>query len=102
MFTVILAVAALADYVIIFYCIVNMVAKPTIKTAETPEVVYDEETDQPMDCAVTEFLCEDDEFNRHMEEQNSRIATLSSNIKEILSNIDSIIEKNEKQRVALG
>jgi hypothetical protein len=105
MFIVILAVVAFAGYVITYCCIVNMVAKPDIRTEETPEVVYEGETDQPLDCSVTDFVCEDDEFDRdfnsNIEEQNSHIALLSYNVNEILSNIDSIIEKNEKQRVVL-
>jgi len=103
MFTVILAVIALADYVIIFYCIVNMVAKPAAMTAETAEVVFERETDQTMNCAVMEHVNDDEEFQRYIEEQNSRIAALSSNVNEILSNIDSIIERNEvNQRVLSG
>jgi hypothetical protein len=93
MFTVILAVVALADYVIIFCCIVNMVAKPAAGAEETPEAVFERETDQTMDCAVMEYINDDEEFYRYIEEQNSRIAALSFNVNEILSNIDTIIQK---------
>ena len=95
MFTVILAVIALADYVIIFYFIVNMVAKPAARTEGTPEVVFEREMDQTMDCAVMEHINDDEEFSRYIEEQNSRIAALSLNVNEILSNIDAIIQKKK-------
>ena len=102
MFNVILAIVALADYIIIFCCIVNIITKLTVKTAETPMAVFEREIEQTMNCAVMEHVNDDEEFQRYIEEQNSRIATLSSNINEILSNIDSIIEGNEvKQRVVL-
>jgi len=106
MFIVLLVVVALADYVITFCCIVNMVTKPIVRTVKTPEVVYDGETDQTMNSSIMEFVCDDEEFerydegfNRYIEEQNSRIALLSSNVNEILSIIDSIIERSENQRV---
>ena len=103
MFNIILAVIALADYVIIFCYIVNMVAKPSARTEEAPMVVFEREIDQTMNCAVMEHVNDDEEFYRYIEEQNSRIAALSSNVKEILSNIDSIIERNEvKQGVLSG
>jgi hypothetical protein len=79
-----------------------MVTKPAVKMAETPKVVYDGEIDQPMDYSVTEFVYDDEEFNRYIEEQNSRIAALSSNVNEILSNIDSIIEKNKADQEVLS
>ena len=102
MINIILAVVALADYVIIFWCIVNMITKLAVKTEETPEVVFEGEIDQNMNCAVTEHV-NDEEFNRYIEEQNSRIAALSFNINKILSNIDAIIEGNEvNQRVLSG
>jgi hypothetical protein len=87
MFTVILVVVALADYVITVYCIVSMVAKPTAETEEIPEDNFE-------GCAIDHIN------NDYIEEQNARIALLSSNINEILSNIDSIVEGNKvNQRV---
>jgi len=100
MFTIILAVVALADYVIIFCCLVNMVAKPTVRTAETPEFVS--EGYETMDCAVPVQVNDDEELNRYIEEQNSRIELLSSNINEILSNIDSIIERSKENQGVLA
>jgi len=119
MFIIVLTVIALADYVITFCCIVNMVAKPTVKTVKLPE--YISEGDQTMSKIDMGFVCEDKEFssyeknfntydkdlnnydkdiNSYIEEQNSRIALLSSNVNEILSNIDAIIERSEtNQRV---
>jgi len=103
MINIILAVVALADYVIIFWCIVNMITKLTVKTVETPEAFFEGEIDQTMNCAVMEHVNNDEEFNRYIEEQNSRIAALSFNINKILSNIDAIIEGNEvNQRVLSG
>ena len=98
MFIVIMAVAALADYVITFCCIVNMVAKPAVETEETPKAVS--EGYQTMDNAVG-HLSDDEEFNRYIEEQNARIALLSFNIDKILSNIDSIVEGNKAEQVVL-
>jgi len=101
MFTVFLAVIALADYVIIFYSIVNMVAKPTIETAET-QTLNDfsegdimEYIDNNGEFNDNEFDGNDEEFNEYIEEQNARIALLSVNVDKILSNIDSIIEKSK-------
>jgi hypothetical protein len=95
MFTVILAVAALADYVIIVYCILNMVSKPAVKTAEIPKDISEG--------YLMGHINNDKEFNAYIEEQNYRIALLSLNVEEILSNIDAIIERNkEKQGVMLG
>jgi len=102
MFIVILTVVALTDYLITFCCIVNLVSKPTVKTAETPKGISDGEIDQNINNAVMELVCDDEEFDSIIEEQDSRIALLSSNVNEILANIDSIIEKNERQRVVLG
>ena len=102
MLTVILAVIALADYIIIFCCIVNMVAKPAVGTAGIPEVIFDGETEQTTDNADMGFVCDDDEFNRSIEEQNSRIAVLSFNVNKILSNIDSIIERDKVNQEALS
>ena len=100
MFLVILTVIALADYVITFYCIVNMVAKPMVKAAETPKDISDEY--KTVDCADMGYVCDDEEFNRYIEEQNSRIALLSSNVNKILSNIDSIVEGNKVNQGALS
>jgi len=95
MFTVILAVAALADYVIIIYCILNMVTKPTVKKVEIQKDVSEE--------CVMVHINNDKEFNAYIKEQNYRIALLSLNVEEILSNIDAIIERNKvKQGVMLG
>jgi len=94
MFTVILAVVALTDYVIIFYFIVNMVAKPTVGTEEPPK-----------DISGGGVMCHinsDKELNDYIEEQNARIAVLSFNIDEILSNIDSIIERKKVNQEALA
>jgi hypothetical protein len=70
-----------------------MIAKPSARTEETPEFVFEREADQPMNCAVMEHVNDDEEFYRYIEEQNSRIAALSFNVNEILSNIDSIIQE---------
>ena len=110
MFTVLLTVFALVDYVIIFCCIVNMIAKPAVGTAEIPEVIFDGETEQTTDNADMGFVCDDDEFyrsdddefNRSIEEQNSRIAVLSFNVNKILSNIDSIIERDKVNQEPLS
>jgi hypothetical protein len=83
MFIVILAVVALTDYIITFYCIVNLAAKPADETIETTEDISEE-------------------FFDHIEEQNARISHLSFKVDEILSNIDSIIGENKvKQGVSL-
>ena len=103
MFTVILTVVALADYLIIVYCILNMVAKTTVRTEETPKGISWEEREQTMNSAVMGHINNDEEFNRQIEEQNSRIALLSFNVDKILSNIDSIIERDKvKRRVFTG
>jgi hypothetical protein len=102
MFIVLLTVFALVDYVIIFCCIVNIVAKPAVGTAEIPEVIFDGETKQTTDNADMGFVCDDEEFNRSIEEQNSRIAVLSFNVNKILSNIDSIIERDKVNQEALS
>ena len=94
MFIVILAVVALTDYVITVYCIVNLAAKPTDETKETPEDISEG--------GVMEHINIDKEFIDHIEEQNARIAHLSFKVDEILTNIDSIIEGNKvKQGVSL-
>jgi len=91
MFTVILAVIALTDYVITFYFIVNMVAKPTVKAG------------QSTDNSVMGQINDDKEFYDRIKEQNIRIARLSLNIEKIISNIDAIIEKGkEEQKVLQG
>jgi hypothetical protein len=87
MFIVILAVVALTDYVITVYCIVNLVAKPTVETAETQKDISEE--------SVMRHINNDKEFNDYIEEQNARIALLSFNIERILSSIDSILEKKQ-------
>ena len=109
MFIVLLAVVALAEYVIIFYSIVNMVAKPADKLEE-------EEKKQTVNNADVGFVCEHTDFNGcskgsntydkeitgYIEEQNYRIALLSFNVAQILSNIDAIVERNKaEQRVSL-
>jgi len=100
MFIVILTIIALADYVITFYCIVNMVVKPAVMTEETPKVIFEE--NKAIDCADMGYVCDDEEFNRYIEEQNSRIALLSLNVNEILSNIDTIIEGNKVDQGVLS
>ena len=100
MFIVILTVIALADYLITFCCIVNMVAKPAVRTEETPKDIFDEY--KSIDCADMGYVCDDEEFNRYIEEQNSRIALLSFNVNKILSNIDSIIERDKVNQEALS
>jgi hypothetical protein len=114
MFIVILTVIALADYVITFCCILEMVAKPADKTAITPKDIYEE--DKTMNSVDMGFVCDDKEFdgyeknfnsydkdfNSYIEEQNSRIALLSFNVNEILSNIDSIIERDKINQEALS
>ena len=112
MFIFILAAVALADYVIIFCCIVNMVSKSNVSADETPEYVFKEEEGQTMNNADIGFVCEEKDFdsyfkdfnsydkdiNSYIEDQNSRIALLSCNVDKILSNIDAIIERNEANR----
>jgi len=94
MFTVILAVIALADYVITFYCILSMITKPTVKTGEEDPI---------MDDIIMGHINDDKKFYEYIEEQNIRIARLSFNIDKILSNIDAIIERGkEEQRVSSG
>jgi len=114
MFLVILTIIALADYVITFCCILEMVAKPAEKTASIPKYISEEE--QTMSSVDMEVVCDDKEFdkydkgfntydkdfNSYIEEQNSRIALLSYNVKEILSNIDSIIERDKTNQEALS
>jgi len=100
MFIVILTIIALADYVITFYCIVNLVVKPTVKTEEPPKNILEE--NKTIDCADMGYVCDDEEFNRYIEEQNSRIALLSFNVNKILSNIDSIIERDKVNQEALS
>ena len=100
MFIVILTIIALADYIITFYCLVNMVIKPTVEAEETPKDIFDEY--KTIDCADMGYVCDDEEFNRYIEEQNSRIAALSSNVNEILSNIDAIVERREVNQEALS
>jgi hypothetical protein len=94
MFTVILAVVALTDYVIILYFIVNMVAKPTVETEEPPKDISGG--------GVIRHINSDKELNDYIEEQNARIAVLSFNVDEILSNIDSIIERKKVNQGALA
>ena len=91
MFTVILIVVALTDYVITVYCIVSMVAKSSVETEEIPDDISEGDV---MDLANNDYAgCVVDHINNdYIEEQNARIALLSSNIDEILSNIDSIVE----------
>jgi len=102
MFTVILAVVALADYVITVYCIVNMISKPTVKAAEIKKYISAGKGGQAMNNTVMEHINGKKESSEHIEDQNLRIALLSLNVDKILSNIDSIIEKNKgKQRVLL-
>jgi len=109
MFIVILAVIALADYVITFCCIVNMVSKPAIRMEEPPKEIF--EGEQTINNADMGIVCDDEEFNSYdknfntydkdfnsyIEEQNSRIALLSLNVNEILSNIDTIIQKKREE-----
>jgi len=103
MFIVILAVVALADYVIVFYSIVSMVAKPTIETAETQtlndlsegDIMEYIDNNGEFNDNDKEFNDYDKEFDDYIEEQNARIALLSLKVDEILSNIDSIIEGNK-------
>jgi len=95
MFVVILAVVALTDYVIIFYFIVSMVAKPGFGTDETTEDIFEGGV---MNYSNDGYIEEQDAgivpFNDdYIEEQNARIALLSSNIDQILSNIDAIVER---------
>jgi hypothetical protein len=104
MFTVILAVVALTDYIIIFYCIVSMVARPSVGTEETPEDFFEGGV---MDYINNDYVEEQNaciaSFNDdYIEEQNARIALLSSNIDEILSNIDSIVEGNKVNQGVLS
>ena len=91
MFIFILAAVALADYVIIFYCIVSMVAKTSVETEEIPDDISEgyvmDYVNNGYEESVIEHINDD-----YIEEQNARIAVLSSNIDEILSNIDSIVE----------
>jgi len=91
MFTVILAVVALTDYVIIFYCIVSMVAKTSVETEEIPDDISEGYVMDLVNNGYEESVIEHIN-NDYIEEQNARIAVLSSNIDEILSNIDSIVE----------
>jgi hypothetical protein len=94
MFTVILGVIALADYVIIFYCIVNGIARPTVKTEEAAMGISEG--------GIMEYINNGKKVNDYIEEQNTRMALLSFNIDKILSNIDSIIERSKfNQRVLL-
>ena len=95
MFIAMLTVIALVDYVIIFCCILDMVTKPMVKTAEIPE--YISEAGQTMNNADLGFVCDDEEFNSFLEDQNSRIAALSSNVNQILSNIDAIIQEKKEE-----
>jgi len=94
MVIILLAVVALTDYVITFYCIVNLVAKPAFEAEEIPEDISGED--------FMGYNNEDKEFNDHIEEQNVRIALLSSNIDEILSNINSIVERNKVNQGVLS
>jgi hypothetical protein len=121
MFIAMLTVIALVDYVIIFCCIVDMVAKPMVKTVETQRLIFDGE--QTINSADMGFVCDDEEFKRfdeafnsydkdlnsngkdfnsYIEEQNSRIAALSSNVNEILSNIDAIVEGDKVNQGVLS
>jgi hypothetical protein len=70
-----------------------MVTKPTVEAEKPPNDIFEEY--KTIDCADMGYVCDDEEFNRYIEEQNSRIAVLSSNVNEILSNIDSIVEGNK-------
>jgi hypothetical protein len=88
MFTVILAVVALTDYVITLYCIVNMVAKTTVETVEIQKDISEG--------GVMVHINNDKAFNDYIEEQNARIALLSFNVDKILSTIDSIVKKQIK------
>jgi hypothetical protein len=90
---VILAVIALADYVITVYCILSVLPNPTFKAGEG---------DQATDNSVIGHIKDDKEFYDYIEEQNIRIARLSSNIEKIISNIDAIIEKDKEERGILS
>jgi len=95
MITGILAIVALADYVITVYCILTMVSKPTVKKEETPKDISEG--------GVTGcIIINDKEFNDYIEEQNLRIAVLSAKVDEILSNIDAIIEGNKAKQGVLS
>jgi len=94
MFIVILAVVALTDYVITVYCILNIVTKPTVETAEPPKDISEG--------GVMGHINNEKEFNDYIEEQNARITLLSFNIEKILSNIDSIIEGNKVNQRGLS
>ena len=82
MFIVVLTAVALAEYVIIAYCIMTLVAKPPVRTAEE---------DQTMNNPVTGHVNDNEELISYIEDQNYRIALLSFNVNKILSNIDAII-----------
>jgi len=118
MFIFILVAVALADYIITFYCILNMVAQQDVEPDEAP--IYLLREDKTINNADMGFVCDDNEFesyvknfisydkelngydkyiNTFIEEQNSRIALLSSNVDKILSNIELIIrEKREDSK----
>jgi hypothetical protein len=77
-----------------------MVTKPTVEAEEIPNDIFEEY--KTIDCADMGYVCDDEEFNRYIEEQNSRIALLSSNVNEILSNIDAIVEGDKGNQGALS